>query len=45
MNEVKHHLHPMIEAIPLISKQINPVQFIIPVAPGLDLGEVQKLSG
>jgi len=45
MNEVKHHLHPMIEAIPLISKQINPVQFIIPVAPGLDLGEVQNLVG
>ena len=45
MNEVKRHLPPMIEAIPLISKQINPVQFIIPVAPGLDLGEVQNLVG
>jgi len=45
MNEVKRHLPPMIKAIPLISKQINPVQFIIPVAPGLDLGEVQNLVG
>jgi len=45
MNEVKRHLPPMIEAIPLIAKQINPVQFIIPVAPGLDLGEVQNLVG
>jgi len=45
MNEVKRHLPPMIEAIPLISKRINPVQFIIPVAPGLDLGEVQNLVG
>ena len=45
MNEVKRHLHPMLEAIPLISKQINPVQFIIPVAPGLDWGEVQNLVG
>jgi lipid-A-disaccharide synthase len=45
MNEVKRHLHPMIEAIPLIAKQINPVQFIIPVAPGLDWGEVQNLVG
>jgi lipid-A-disaccharide synthase len=45
MNEVKRLLPPMIEAIPLISKQINPAQFIIPVAPGLDLGEVQNLVG
>ena len=45
MNEVKRHLPPMIEAISLISKQINPVQFIIPVAPGLDWGEVQNLVG
>ena len=45
MNEVKRHLPPMIEAIHLISKQIHPVQFIIPVAPGLDGGEVQSLVG
>jgi len=45
MNEVKRHLPQMIRAISLISKQINPVQFIIPVAPGLDLGEVQNLVG
>ena len=45
MNEIKRHLPPMIEAISLISKQINPVQFIIPVAPGLDWGEVQNLVG
>ena len=45
MNEVKRHLPPMIEAISLISKQIHPVQFIIPVAPGLDGEEVQSLVG
>jgi Lipid A disaccharide synthetase len=45
MNEVRRLLPPMIEAIPLISKQINQVQFIIPVAPGLDLGEVKNLVG
>jgi len=45
MNEVRRHLPPMIEAIPLISKHINPVQFIVPVAPGLDLGDVQNLVG
>jgi len=45
MSEVKRHLPQMIGAISLISKQINPVQFIIPVAPGLDLGEVQNFVG
>lgn len=45
MNEIKRHLPPMVEAISSISKQINPVQFIIPVAPGLDWGEVQNLVG
>ncbi len=45
MNEIKRHLPPMIKAISLISKQINPVQFIIPVAPGLDWEEVQNLVG
>jgi lipid-A-disaccharide synthase len=45
MNEIKRHLPPMIKAISLISKQINPVQFIIPVAPGLDWGDVQNLVG
>ena len=45
MNEIKRHLPPMVEAISSISQQINPVQFIIPVAPGLDWGEVQNLVG
>ncbi len=45
MNEVKRHLPQMIGAISLISRQINPVQFIIPVAPGLDWEEVQNLVG
>jgi lipid-A-disaccharide synthase len=45
INEVRRLLPPMIEAVPLISKQINPVQFIVPVAPGLDVGDVQNLLG
>jgi len=45
MHEVKRHLPQMIEAISLISKQISPVQFIIPVAPGLNWEEVQNLVG
>jgi lipid-A-disaccharide synthase len=45
MSEVKRLLPPMIDAVSLISKQINPVQFILPVAPGLDWGEVQSLVG
>ena len=45
MNEIKRHLPPMVEAIPLISEQIKPVQFILPVAPGLKREEIQTLVG
>lgn len=45
MTEIKRLLPSMIDAVPLISKHISPVQFIIPVAPGLNRGEIQNVAG
>jgi len=45
LSEIKRLLPSKVAAIPSISKHITPVQFIIPVAPGLDVGEIQTLVG
>ena len=45
MSEIKRLLPPMMGAVSLIAKHINPVQFILPVAPGLNRGDVQNLAG
>ncbi|MCX8011677.1 MAG: lipid-A-disaccharide synthase [Desulfobacterota bacterium] len=39
--EIQRNFPPMIKAIPLITKKISPVQFIIPVAPGIEPAEFQ----
>ena len=44
MSEINRHLPPMLKAIPLISRKLQPVQFIIPVAPGLDFKKIENLT-
>ncbi len=44
MSEINRHLPPMLKAIPLISRKLQPVQFIIPVAPGLDFKKIKNLT-
>ncbi|MBN2468579.1 MAG: lipid-A-disaccharide synthase [Deltaproteobacteria bacterium] len=43
MSEIRRHLPPLLKAIPLIARQIHPVQFILPVAPGLNRKEIEAM--
>jgi len=45
MSEIRLHLPPMIKALPLISRQLNPVQFVITVASGLEVNEIKNMAG
>ena len=44
-SEIRRHLPLMLKAVPLISEKLSSVQFIIPVAPGLDSGEIKNMAG
>jgi lipid-A-disaccharide synthase len=43
MSEVARNLPPLLKAAPAIARQLHPVQFIIPVAPGLDSRKVSAM--
>ncbi|MFH0812418.1 MAG: lipid-A-disaccharide synthase [Pseudomonadota bacterium] len=43
MSEVTRNLPPLLKAVPLISRQLNSVQFIIPAAPGLDSDKIKGM--
>jgi lipid-A-disaccharide synthase len=44
-SEVRRLLPTMLKAVPRIADRIHPVQFIIPVAPGLDREEIERVVG
>lgn len=44
-SEVRRLLPPMLKALPRIAERIQPVQFIMAVAPGLDREEIERLIG
>jgi len=44
ISEVKRILPAMLEAARRLSLQFTDLQFIIPIAPGLDQGEIEKLT-
>ena len=43
MSEVTRNLPPLLKAVPLISRQLNSVQFIILAAPGLDSDKIKGM--
>ena len=43
MGEIRRHLPVFLKAIPLIQRQIQPVQFILPVASGIDRKHIAAL--
>jgi len=42
MSEINRHLPPMLKALPLIAENVDPVQFIIPVAPGVAMSDIMN---
>jgi len=45
MSEISRHLPPVLKALPLIAEKSGPVQFIIPVAPGIALTDLKNMVG
>ena len=45
MSEINRHLPPMLKALPLIAENLSPVQFIIPVAPGVAMRDIINMVG
>jgi len=45
MSEISRHLPPVLKALPLIAEKSGPVQFIIPVAPGVALKDILPILG
>jgi len=45
MSEIRRHLPPMVKALPQITKHLTSVQFILPVAPGLDSRNIEQMVG
>lgn len=44
MSEIQLHLPILLESVPLISQEIDSVQFIVPVAPGLDMSTIRAMT-
>ena len=45
MSEIQRHLPPLVKALPKIAGRLNSVQFILPVAPGLDRAKIESMIG